>query len=295
MKRSNLIVILLLIGVLPGLCTSEEASPTVTILNDPLAIPGQEYTVDVTISGAYIENSVLEIDFETAPGWGYTEQGYFDFTVSRHEIDVLQADETLTLTFVMTISGEAAEKSYTIPIIFYGKSGECESGCVPFRSEHSFSLSILYPERADEREVMADSAFDEENYSLAKMYYEQAKTLYEALENSAKASEMAAAIEDSQTGILASQLYGTGLSKYNAGNKEGALTDFLASKEKYEEIGNSDKVLELEDLIESCQANGNGEPPIDEGDGGLGNSLLILVGVGLVIGIAVVGILIKYK
>ncbi|HOP09729.1 MAG TPA: hypothetical protein PLC12_05890, partial [Candidatus Methanofastidiosa archaeon] len=168
MKRSYVLVAIMLTMMIPGLLALDEVTPTVTISNDPVAIPGEEYEISVTVSGAYIENSTLEIDFETATGWGTTEQGYFDFSVSSHEIETLGSDETLTLTFTMVVSADAAEKQYTIPIVFYGKSGECDSGCVPFRTTHSATFKVMDPENAQEQEGMGDAAFEDEKYSLAK-------------------------------------------------------------------------------------------------------------------------------
>jgi len=294
MKKAYLLVFILLICTLPGALTADETTPAVTISNNPIAIPGEEYSIDVTISGAYIENSTLEIDFEAAPGWGATEQGYFDFSVESHWIEKMEPDELLTFTFVMEVDIDAAEKEYTIPIVFYGKSGECDTGCIPFRSTLSATLEVMDPQNAKQREEMADEAFDEEKYSLAKLYYQEAKTLYTALGNATKTTEMDQNIERAGTGIQAIQLYDSGKSKMNAGNREGALEDFISSKERFQEIGNISKISELDGLIESCQSNGD-EPPANGDDGGSSNALLPILALLVIIAAIVAAIVIKYK
>lgn len=293
MKRSCIIIILLLLALAPSVNADDEVSPQVTITNNDIAIIGQSFTIDVTITDAYVESSYLEIDLEQTPGWGTIEQGYFDFDTIQFEIELLQVDETLTLTFEAAISNDAAEKDYDIPILFYGKAGECESGCVPFRSSYTAKVTVMDPIRAQEREDLGDSAWDDEAYSLAKKYYEEAMELYNAMSNSQKYSEMNNKAELSQTGLEASQLYDSGNSKFNAGNKKGALVDFQSSREKYATIGNDEKVSELDDLIELCQEDNGGEPT--DGEEGGSDNTMILIGAAVLAIIVVAVAIIKYK
>jgi len=292
MRKPLIFVLMLLFATFAGLSAADETAPTVTITNDPVAIPGEEFVIDVIISGAYIENSTFEVDTETSSGWGPVEQAYFDFSISSYEIEKMESDETVSFSLICQVSDTAAEKQYTIPLVFYGKSGECDSGCVPFRTTHSTTFSVMDPQDAQQQEEKGNTSFDEEKYSLAKIYYQEARSLYSALGNDSKVAAMDEKISDSETGILASQLYDSGKSKLSAGNKEGALTDFTASKENYEDIGNTSKVSELEELIESCQPND--EPP-PSNDGEDSNNMLLLAGLGIIIAIVIIAIVIKYK
>jgi len=293
MKRSCIVIILLLLALIPSINADDDVSPLVTVANNDIAIIGQTFTIDVTITDAYVESSYLKIDLDQAPGWGTVEQGYFDFATTQFEIELLQPDEVLTLTFEASISDDAAEKDYNIPILFYGKAGECESGCVPFRNTYSAQVSLMDPDRAPEREAMADSAWEDETYSLAKKYYEEAMELYAAMGNSLKSSEMGDRADLSQTGIEASQLYDSGKSKFDAGNRAGALVDYQSSREKYATIGNDEKVSELDGLIDLCQED-NGVDPVN-GDEEGGNNTMILIGAVIIAIIVAVAVIIKYK
>ncbi len=287
MKKILLVVIIALLFAMP-LATSQEFTPNVEFEHQPIAVIGNEFIINITISNTYIESSVIEIDMEPLPGWGQTEKNYFDFIVHNCSIDKLETDEILKITFIVKIEDDAPEKDFSMPVVFYGKAGECAEGCMPFRLSYIISFSTLDPSSATKKEASGDEAYDKEEYSLAAMYFQQAKTLYEAVGNDGKAGEVAGKISASEIGVNAAQLFENGKSKFQIGNKAGALEDFEDAKEEYEKIDNASKVSELNSWIELCQ-----ETP-SQPNGGSSNTIYILV-ILLVIVIVAVPLIKKYK
>jgi len=290
MKKILLAVIIALLFAMP-LAAAQEFTPNVEFEHQSIAVIGNEFIINVTISDTYIESSVIEIDMDPLPGWGQTEKNYFDFIAYNYSIDKLETDEILKITFIVKVEDDAPEKDFSMPVVFYGKAGECAEGCMPFRLSYIIPFSTLDPSSAAKKEANGDEAYDKEEYSLAAMYFQQAKTLYEAVGNEGKAGEAADKISASEIGVNAAQLFENGKSKFQVGNKTGALDDFEGAKEGYEKIGNASKVSELNSWIELCQespSQPNGE------DGGSSNTLYILA-ILLLIVIVAVPLIKKYK
>ncbi|MHC1605494.1 MAG: hypothetical protein ACXQTP_05965 [Candidatus Methanofastidiosia archaeon] len=285
----RIIISLLICLTLVQSVGADDFSPTVEFSYNDVAVVGSIITIDIKIYNAYIENSIIEVDTENSPGWGETERSYFDFISTRKEIELLTEDQTLDVQFEIKVVELAPEKTFTIPIVFYGKAGECAEGCVPFRKTYAVELTTLNPVSASQLEEVADNEFEKENYSLAKMYYENAKTLYEKLNDTEKVKEVEDKISKCNTGSEAIQLFETGKTKCQLGNKSGAVQDFYTAISKFEEIENATKIEEIEQWISSCQEEA---PPAGQDNGP--PYLLYLAG-GIILCAIVIGALVAKK
>ncbi len=118
---------------------------------------------------------------------------------------------------------------------------------------------------ASQKVVQAQEAYGSEEYSTAKRLYEDAKAIYVLLGDEDSAGQLESAIADAQTGVEALQLYDSGMSKFNVGNRLAAKQDFTESRQLFSDIGNSTRVSELDGLIAQCQESSPTPPPTEEG------------------------------
>ena len=290
MRIFALVAIALLVMAAGYAAADETPSPHVEIEAPPAVAIDGSATIEITITGAYIEKSIFIVDIEPRAGWTDIDQGYFVFEPAFHDIAVLSETETLTLMFTVHISPSAPEKVFEIPFVFYGKAGECADGCVPFRQELSVTMSVVDPALAGEKEALGDDAFSNESYSTAKMYYQQAQERYIALGNEDKAADMQARGADCDTGTQALALYESATNKCGIGNDQGAIDDFTESRDLYDSIGNDARVSEIGQLIEDCTP----EQPENGENGGSTPYAYYAVAVLAVVAIAAF-IVIKYK
>ncbi len=130
MKKTSIIVLLLALLLAPATLSAEDFSPTVNISSAEYVAIGSELAIAIDVSQTYIETSTFEIDMTSAPGWGPEEQSYFSIVKGSEYIAALSGDETYSFELLLTVLATAPEKQYSIPLVFYGKAGECADGCV---------------------------------------------------------------------------------------------------------------------------------------------------------------------
>lgn len=283
MRRFIILALLCTLLAAPAAHATDEG-PAVSIAHPDYAAIGQQFTIAVTISQAYIEASTIAVDQTVQAGWGTEEQSYFDLSAASFEIAVLTPDEQLTVELVIGVRDTAPEKQFTIPLVFYGKAGECADGCVPFRTTYTAAVTTVDTGRAAAKEADALAAYGQEQYATAQRLFEEASATYALLGNEAKTTELAAYIADAETGVEAMQRYESGQSKLAIGNKTAARADFEAASVLFAQIGNTARVEELAGLIAQTQPGTETPPPDEESS----STLLYAVGAIVVVGIAVV-------
>ncbi len=264
MKKTPIIILLLALLLAPATLAAEDFSPTVDITCAEYVAIGGELAIAVEVSQTYIENSTFEISMESAPGWGLEEQSYFLIVNGSESIAALADDEELSFELLLTVLATAPEKQYSIPLVFYGKAGECADGCVPFRLEYSVTVTTVDTQSASQKIVQAQDAYGNEEYSVAKRLYTDAQAIYVLLGDDGSAGLLDSAIADAQTGVEALQLYESGMSKFTVGNRQAAKQIFTESRQLFSDIGNSARVSELDGLIAQCQEATPTPPPAAE-------------------------------
>lgn len=284
MRRFIILALLCTLLAAPAAHAADEG-PAVSIEHPDYAAIGQQFTIAVTVSQAYIEASTIAVDQTVQAGWGTEEQSYFDLSAASFEIAVLTPDESLTVELVIGVRDTAPEKQFTIPLVFYGKAGECADGCVPFRTTYTAAVTTVDTGRAAAKEADALAAYGQEQYATAQRLFEEASATYALLGNEAKTTELAAYIADAETGVEAMQRYESGQSKLAIGNKTAARADFEAASALFAQIGNTARVEELAGLIAQTQPGTETPPPADDGSS---STLLYAVGAVVVVAIALV-------
>lgn len=265
MRKALPLTLFIVLLLAPCALAAEEFSPTVSIDCPAYVAQGGDILISVGISQTYIELSTFEVDMTTSPGWGTEEQSYFTFEIPSEFIEALSGEETYSFQLELGVQPNAPEKQYTVPLVFYGKAGECADGCVPFRIEYEVSFTVLDTQAASEKITQAQDAFSAEEYSTAERLFGDAKAIYELLGDSEAASGLEGDIADAQAGAQAKQLYESGTSKLNIGNTTAAKDDFTAARQLFEQIGNSARVSELDGLIAQCQQQTQTPPPTEDG------------------------------
>ena len=286
-----LLLALLAILLVPTTAAADDFSPTVEITCPDYVALGGELVISVEISQSYIESSTFEVDTTSRPGWGVEEQSYFTFVSASEYIELLSETETHTFELTLGVLGGAPEKQYTIPLVFYGKAGECADGCVPFRIEYEVAVTAIDTQSAAEKISQAQDAYSSEDYAAAKRLYEDARAIYVLIGDEGSASQLDDDIAASQKGVEAMQLYESGNSKLTIGNKDAAKADFTASRQLFYEIGNTARVSELDGLIAQCQQPT--ETPEPEEGGESYTAYYFIAGVALIFIAALVALLKK--
>ncbi len=113
--------------------------------------PGENYTIEVTLTNPNEENKVdiwkcwAEINTEKIPE---EELQYIEIIKEKAEITNFGSGEEVTLELIIRFGDNAPEGEYIIPIKVSGKWIACTTGCIPFSPQNvetKVSLTILKP------------------------------------------------------------------------------------------------------------------------------------------------------
>jgi tetratricopeptide (TPR) repeat protein len=142
---------------------------------------------------------------------------------------------------------------------------------------------------AEDRYDQAIQAFDNKEYEEALKLFASARKLYLTIEETEKADEcqeyMAQCTDYQKKEELtaeAEQLLQEGIDHYEQGLYEEAETTFNQALEKFQEVGDEEKVQECQQWIESCGSQKEEEPPESTGFC-LGSFLIVFLQAGTIL------------